>query len=54
MGELIARLRRNGVLAGDEQAVTAPARDQGAAGTGPAVAARATGWHAGSHDRAGP
>jgi Protein of unknown function (DUF3320) len=54
MGELIARLRRNGVLAGDEQAVTAPARDQGAPGTGPAVAARATGWHAGSHDRAGP
>jgi REase_MTES_1575/Protein of unknown function (DUF4011)/AAA domain/Protein of unknown function (DUF3320) len=54
MGELIARLRRSGVLAGDEQAVTAPARDQGAAGTGPAVGARATGWQAGSHDRAGP
>ena len=53
MGELIARLRRSGVLAGDEQAVTAPARDQGAAGTGAAVAVRATGWPAGSHDRAG-
>ena len=54
MGELISRLRRSGVLAGDEQAVTAPARDQDAAGTGAAVAARATGWPAGSHDRAGP
>src|SRR5262249_47662483 len=40
MGELISGLRRSGVLAGDEQAVTAPARDQGAAGTGAAVAAR--------------
>jgi hypothetical protein len=40
MGELISRLRRSGVLAGDEQAVTAPARDRGAAGTGAAMAAR--------------
>ena len=61
MGALISRLRRSGILAGDEQAVTAaPARDQGAGragladGAGAAVAARATGWHAGSHDRAGP
>ena len=58
MGPLIYRLRRSGILAGDEQAVTAaPAGDQGAGaagladGTGAAVAARATGWHAGSHDR---
>jgi hypothetical protein len=58
MGALIARLRRTGILAGDEQAVTAaPGRDQGAGranGAGAAVAAPATGWHAGSHDRAGP
>ena len=61
MGALISRLRRSGILAGDEQAVTAaPAGDQGAGaagladGAGTAVAARATGWHAGSHDRAGP
>jgi len=69
MGPLISRLRRSGILAGDERAVTAapardrgagPARDQGAGraaladGAGAAVAARATGWHAGSHDRAGP
>ena len=61
MGALISRLRRSGILAGDEQAVTAaPAGDQGAGaagladGAGAAVAARATGWHAGSHDRAGP
>jgi hypothetical protein len=61
IGALISRLRRSGILAGDEQAVTAPpAADQGAGragladGAGAAVAARATGWHAGSHDRAGP
>ena len=61
MGALISRLRRSGILAGDEQAVTAaPAGDQGAGraglagGAGAAVAARVTGWHAGSHDRAGP
>jgi len=68
MGALISRLRRSGVLAGDEQAVTAaPARDQGGAGltaetgdpggahgAGAAVAARGAGWHAGSHDRTGP
>ncbi len=69
MGPLISRLRRSGILAGDEQAVTAatagdqgamPAGNQGAGragpadGAGPAVAAPATGWHAGSHDRAGP
>jgi hypothetical protein len=61
LGALISRLRRSGILAGDEQAVTAaPAGDQGtgraglADGAGAAVAARATGWHAGSHDRAGP
>jgi hypothetical protein len=58
MGALIARLRRNGILAGDEQAVTAaPARDQGAGradDAGAAVAGQATGWPAGSHDRAGP
>ena len=69
MGALISRLRRSGILAGDEQAVTAapagdhgagPAGDHGAGratladGAGAAVAARATGWHAGSHDRAGP
>jgi hypothetical protein len=69
MGPLISRLRRSGILAGDEQAVTtAPAGDQGAGPAGDqgagratlaggaeaAVAARATGWHAGSHDPAGP
>jgi hypothetical protein len=61
MGALISRLRRSGILAGDEQFITAaPADDQGAGraglagGAGAAVAARATGWHAGSHDQAGP
>jgi hypothetical protein len=56
MGALIARLRRTGILAGDEQAVTAaPAGDQGAGrANGAAAAAQATGWHAGSHDRAAP
>jgi hypothetical protein len=61
MGALISRLRRSGILAGDEQAVTAaPAEDRGggragpAGGAGAAMAAPATGWHAGSHDRAGP
>jgi hypothetical protein len=58
MSALISRLRRNGILAGDEQAVTAaPAQDQGAGradGAGAAVAAQATGWHGGPHDRTGP
>jgi hypothetical protein len=62
MGALIPRLRRSGILAGDEQAVTAapagdqapPAGDQGATGAAAAVAGRATGGQAGSHDRAGP
>ena len=55
MAALISELRRNGTLAGEEQATPAAhARDQGADGVGEAVAGRAASWHAGAHDRARP
>jgi hypothetical protein len=58
MSALISRLRRNGILAGDEQAVTAaPAPDHGAGradDTGADVAAQAAGGHAGSMSEPGP
>ncbi|HYB87929.1 MAG TPA: DUF3320 domain-containing protein [Streptosporangiaceae bacterium] len=60
MGALIAELRRNGTLAGDEQATTAAhagedgAGEDGAGAGGGAVAGGAAGWHPGVHDQARP